>query len=94
MTTAPVGLGSRIDREIKNKVGRQELVGAGLIIDLLGLKGKTIGGAKISLEHANHIVNTGKATADEVAQLISLIKTQARNKFKIDLREEIQYLGF
>jgi len=82
------------DREIKNKIGRQGLVGAGLIIDLLGLKGKTIGGAKISLEHANHIVNTGKATADEVAQLISFIKTQARNKFKIDLREEIQYLGF
>ena len=82
------------DREIKNKVGRQGLVGAGLIIDLLGLKGKTIGGAKISLEHANHIVNTGKATADEVAQLISLIKTQARNNFDLDLCEEIQYLGF
>ncbi|MCK4540287.1 UDP-N-acetylmuramate dehydrogenase [Candidatus Parcubacteria bacterium] len=82
------------DREIKNKIGRQGLVGAGLIIDFLGLKGKTIGGAKVSLEHANHIVNTGKATADEVAQLISLIKTQARNKFRINLREEIQYLGF
>ena len=82
------------DREIKNKIGRQGLVGAGLIIDLLGLKGKTIGGAKISLEHANHIVNTGKATADEVVQLISLIKTRARDNFKIDLREEIQYLGF
>ncbi|MCK5510411.1 UDP-N-acetylmuramate dehydrogenase [Candidatus Parcubacteria bacterium] len=82
------------DREIKDKIGRQGLVGAGLIIDLLGLKGKTIGGAKVSLEHANHIVNTGKATADEVVQLISLIKTQARNNFKIDLREEIQYLGF
>ena len=82
------------DREIKNKIGRQGLVGAGLIIDLLGLKGKTIGGAKVSLEHANHMVNTGKATADEVVQLISLIKTQARNNFKIDLREEIQYLGF
>ena len=82
------------DREIKNKVGRQGLVGAGLIIDLLGLKGKTIGGAKISLEHANHIVNTGKATADEVVQLINLIKTKARDNFKIDLREEIQYFGF
>ena len=82
------------DREIKDKIGRQGLVGAGLVIDLLGLKGKTIGGAKISLEHANHIVNTGKATADEVVQLISLIKTRARNNFGLDLREEIQYLGF
>ncbi|MEA1963312.1 MAG: UDP-N-acetylmuramate dehydrogenase [Patescibacteria group bacterium] len=82
------------NREIKNKIGRQGLVGAGLIIDLLGLKGKTIGGAKISLEHANHIVNTGRATADDVAQLISLIKTRARDNFKIDLYEEIQYFGF
>ena len=82
------------EKEMKNKIMRRGLVGAGLMIDLLGLKGKTIGGAKISLEHANYIVNTGKATADEVVQLISLIKTKARDNFKIDLREEIQYLGF
>ena len=81
--------------EIKDKIdNRLGNVGAGLLIDMAGLKGKTIGGAKISLEHANHIVNTGKATAKDVITLISLIKQKIRNNFKIQLREEIYYLGF
>lgn len=69
-------------------------IGAGWLIDLAGLKGKTIGGAKVSLEHANYIVNTGKGTAEEVVILISYIKQQVRTKFKIQLQEEVQYLGF
>lgn len=68
-------------------------VGAGWIVDLLGLKGKTIGGAKVSLEHANFIVNTGRAKSEEVIMLISLIKQQARDKFGVQLHEEIQYFG-
>lgn len=82
------------ERELKDRVGREGLVSAGLVIDMLGLKGKSIGGAKISLEHANHIVNTGSATADDVASLISYIKNQVRNKLKIQLREEVVYFGF
>lgn len=70
------------------------MVGAGWIIDFLGLKGKTIGGAQISLEHANFIVNARKASAEDVITLISFIKQQARDKLKVQLREEIQYLGF
>jgi len=68
-------------------------VGVGWIIDLLGFRGKTIGGAKVSLEHANFIVNTGKATTEDVIMLISLIKQQARTKFGVQLTEEVQYLG-
>lgn len=82
------------EKKLQDKIGRQNMISAGLIIDLLGLKGKTIGGAKVSLEHANHIVNTGRASADEIAQLISLIKTKARHEFNLNLREEVQYLGF
>jgi UDP-N-acetylmuramate dehydrogenase len=78
----------------EGKITRLDNIGAGLLIDQLGLKGKTIGGAKISLEHANHIVNTGKATAEDVIMLISFIKQQVRNRFKIQLQEEVQYLGF
>jgi UDP-N-acetylmuramate dehydrogenase len=69
-------------------------VPAGWLIDLLGLKGKTIGGAKVSLEHANFIVNTGKATAEDVIMLISYIKQQVRDRFGVQLYEEVQYLGF
>ncbi len=75
-------------------VVKDEMVGAGWLIDILDLKGKTIGGAKISLEHANFIVNTGKATAEDVITIISYIKQQVRDRFKVQLQEEIQYLGF
>ena len=76
-------------------LARLDNIGAGLIIDkFLDFKGKTIGGAKISLEHANHIVNTGKATAEDVIMLISVIKEKVRRNFNIQLQEEIQYFGF
>jgi len=67
--------------------------GAGLLIDQCGLKGKQIGGAKISEKHANFIVNTGGAKARDVKNLIELIKKQVKDKFNIELKEEIQYLG-
>jgi UDP-N-acetylmuramate dehydrogenase len=82
------------DKIMEGKITRLNNIGAGLLIDTLGLKGKTIGGAKISLEHANFIVNTGKATAEDVAMLISYIKQQVRDRLKIQLQEEIKYLGF
>lgn len=81
--------------EVRRKgVNRLENIGAGLLIDMLGMKGKTIGGAKISLEHANHIINTGKATAGDVVMLISYIKQQIRDRFGVQLQEEVQYFGF
>jgi UDP-N-acetylmuramate dehydrogenase len=64
-------------------------VGAGFLIDQRGLKGKTIGGAKISLEHANFIVNTGRATSKDVLDLINFIKEEIKLRFKVDLEEEI-----
>ncbi len=79
------------DNEGKIKKG---MVGAGWLVEMAGLKGKTIGGAKVSLEHANFIINTGRATSADVAMLVSYIKQQVRNRFKVQLREEVQYLGF
>jgi UDP-N-acetylmuramate dehydrogenase len=68
-------------------------IGAGWLIDRMGLKGKIIGGAKISLEHANFIVNTGSAKADDVIILINYVKTKARNKYGVFLQEEVRYFG-
>jgi len=67
---------------------------AGWIIEFAGLKGKRMGGAKVSLEHANFIVNTSHATAEDIIILISYIKQQIRSKFNIQLQEEVQYFGF
>jgi UDP-N-acetylmuramate dehydrogenase len=74
----------------KNPEGKK----AWQLIDQVGLRGKRIGGAKISEEHANFIINTGNAKADDVVILISLIKQQARDELGIQLQEEIKYIGF
>ncbi|MCX6800310.1 MAG: UDP-N-acetylmuramate dehydrogenase [Candidatus Falkowbacteria bacterium] len=78
----------------KNNPPKSGKVGAGWLIDLIGLKGIAKGGAKVSLEHANFIVSTGRATANDVIFLINLIKKRTYDQFGITLQEEIQYLGF
>ncbi|MAF13955.1 MAG: UDP-N-acetylenolpyruvoylglucosamine reductase [Parcubacteria group bacterium] len=64
------------------------------ILDRLGLKGKTIGGAQVSEKHGAFVVNTGEAKAEHVIMLISDIKMRVRNELGIQLMEEVQYLGF
>lgn len=67
---------------------------AAKFIDEADLKGIKIGGAMISDKHANFIVNFNNATADDILQLISLVKTRLRNNFGLQFDEEIQYVGF
>ena len=67
---------------------------AGELVEKCGLKGKRIGDVKVSEKHANFIVNLGNGKAKDVIKLIKLIKTKVKNKFKINLEEEIQFLGF
>jgi len=69
-------------------------VPAGWLIERCGLKGKKINGAQISPKHANFIVNTGSAQAEDVVKLIKLARQKAREKFGVALEEEIQYVGF
>ncbi|MGC9049074.1 MAG: UDP-N-acetylmuramate dehydrogenase [Patescibacteria group bacterium] len=75
--------------EIKGAV-KNEKLSAGWLIEQCDLKGKQIGQAKISEKHANFIVNLGGAKAEDVLILISLIKQRVRNKFGIQLQEEIE----
>lgn len=65
---------------------------AGYLIDHMGLKGKKIGGAEVSSKHANYILNTGQANAEDVITLISFIKQQVRDEYGIQLQEEIQLI--
>lgn len=66
---------------------------AGALIDRAGMKGATSGGALVSPTHANFIVNAGGATARDVRQLIGRCKRAVRERFGIELEEEIVYLG-
>ncbi len=66
---------------------------AGRLVDELGLKGTRIGGAMVSREHGNFIVNEGSATAHDILELIELIKRRARAERGIELETEVQIVG-
>ncbi len=66
---------------------------AGKLIEDAGLKGYRIGGAMVSEKHAGFIVNTGDATAADVAALISHIKKTVKERFSVELETEIKKVG-
>jgi UDP-N-acetylmuramate dehydrogenase len=65
----------------------------GAMIESLGLKGKSIGGAQVSAKHAGFIVNTGNATARDVLELMSLIQAKVKEGFGVELQPEIVVIG-
>ena len=67
---------------------------AGKLIDDMGLKGYTIGRAKVSEKHANFIVNTGNAKATDIKKIIDLIKQKALIKYGIRLRVEQRLINW
>lgn len=68
-------------------------VSIGRLIDKLGFKGYRVGGAAVSNEHANIIVNVDGATARDVVEIIETIKTRLYDSFGIEAKEEIIYIG-
>ena len=66
---------------------------AGQLIEALGLKGLSIGGAQVSPIHANFIVNTGAATAAEIDQLIGAVQERIQAAHGITLHTEVKRLG-
>ncbi len=66
---------------------------AGRMIEAVGLKGTSIGGAMISPKHANFIVNTGRAKAADFLALVKLAKEKVKEEFGITLELEIKVLG-
>jgi UDP-N-acetylmuramate dehydrogenase len=66
---------------------------AGALVDRAGLKGVMHGGALVSPQHGNFIVNTGGATAAEIRALIERCRQEVRRQFDVDLADEIVYLG-
>jgi UDP-N-acetylenolpyruvoylglucosamine reductase len=66
---------------------------AGKLVDELGLKGKRVGGAVVSAEHGNFIVNDGKATAHDVLELIAILKAKVKAERGIELHTEVEIIG-
>ena len=66
---------------------------AARLIEVSGLKGKQIGGAKVSEKHANFIVNCGRASAVDVEALIQEIMLTVKLEHGVDLVHEVHILG-
>lgn len=70
-----------------------EGMSSGKLIEDIGLKGYTIGGAMISPKHANFIVNTGTATGEDIIRLIEYVKEQVKTSYNIELILEQEIIG-
>jgi UDP-N-acetylenolpyruvoylglucosamine reductase len=66
---------------------------AGKLVDELGLKGTRVGGAVVSAEHGNFIVNDGKAAARDVLELIEILKAKVKTARGLDLQTEVEIIG-
>ena len=66
---------------------------AGRLIEAAGLKGKRVGGAMVSEKHANFIVNTGEASADDVRALMKLCQSEVESHFGVRLIPEVELVG-
>ena len=75
------------------KIVKENILPVAFLINQCNLKGKKINQAQVSKIHPNFIVNLGGAKAKDVLKLINLIKKKIKEKFGIELKEEIQYLG-
>lgn len=66
---------------------------AGKLIMDAGLRGFSIGGARVSEKHCGFIVNTGNATAEDIREVIEEVQRRVKEKFGVVLEKEIIYLG-
>ena len=67
---------------------------AGRIIDALGLKGTSVGGARVSPRHANFIEAGEDATPEDVYALMSLVRDEVLRRAGVALAPEIRFVGF
>jgi len=68
-------------------------VSAGQLIDRAGLKGVSLGGARVSEKHADFIVNTGDARAADVRALIAMVHEKVKEQHGVNLELEIKIIG-
>ena len=67
---------------------------AGKLLDEAGLKGFSIGDAKISEKHANFFINEGNATSKDMLMLIKKAHKEVKDKFNVNLSLEVKLMGF
>jgi len=87
-------LPARVQAMVPPDVVKGGKVPSAWFLDVTGVKGMKSGGIHVADYHANLIFNAGGGTARELRQVISELKRRVRDRFGIDLEEEVQYVGF
>lgn len=77
-------------KELPELFQQRGTVPVGWVMEQLDLKGLTIGGAKISDEHGNFIVNYNEAKQADILKIVDIMKEKAYNKFKVELETEVE----
>ena len=67
---------------------------AGKLIEDLGLKGLTKGGAEVSVVHANFIINKNNASAKDIYDLINFVKDAVKEHYGVDLKVEQEFVNW
>jgi UDP-N-acetylmuramate dehydrogenase len=80
-------------KNIKSSKTCSSGVSAGYLLEQVGAKEMRIGDAKVFSKHANIIINSGKATSEQVKTLARILKEKVKERFNIELEEEVIYLG-
>lgn len=87
-------LPARLQAMIPPEVVKGGKVPSAWFLDVTGVKGMKSGGIHVAGYHANLIFNAGGGTARELRQVINELKRRVRDRFGIELEEEVQYVGF
>ena len=65
----------------------------GYLLDRAGGKRLRVGKARVSKKHANFIIQSGKASAEDVKELVQKMKSLLKEKYGLELQEEVEFLG-
>jgi UDP-N-acetylmuramate dehydrogenase len=87
-------LAESVRRQIPERVIREGKAPSAYFLEQVGAKGMRNGGICVADYHANLIYNAAAGTARELRELIGELKARVRDRFGLELEEEVQYVGF
>jgi len=85
-------LSEAVRSQVPAAVVREGKVPSAYFLEQAGAKGLVCGGVRVADYHANLIYNEGGGTAQQVRELIADLKRRVRERFGLDLEEEVQYV--
>jgi UDP-N-acetylmuramate dehydrogenase len=87
-------LPEEVRRQIPERVIREGKAPSAYFLEEVGAKGMRSGDIQVADYHANLIYNSGQGTARQLCEIIGELKTRVRERFGLELEEEVQYVGF